>query len=146
MRTPSPTPRGMALIMARDFAGRGMLRAAVLIPWAIPTAVTAKLWQFIFADYGIANKMLAPFTDEAIRWTTDPWAARGAVIVADVWKTAPFMALLVLAGLQTGPRSGWTRARWTGRGSSRTCARATSTPRRRCRRWCSCSSSPWRSS
>lgn len=95
---------GMALIMARDFAGRGMLRAAVLIPWAIPTAVTAKLWQFIFADYGIANKMLAPFTDEAIRWTTDPWAARGAVIVADVWKTAPFMALLILAGLQMIPK------------------------------------------
>lgn len=95
---------GMALIMARDFAGRGMLRAAVLIPWAIPTAVTAKLWQFIFADYGIANKMLAPFTEEAIRWTTDPWAARGAVIVADVWKTAPFMALLILAGLQMIPK------------------------------------------
>nr|WP_113570120.1 sugar ABC transporter permease [Corynebacterium xerosis] len=95
---------GMALIMARDFAGRGMLRAAVLIPWAIPTAVTAKLWQFIFADYGIANKMLAPFTDEAIRWTTDPWAARGAVVVADVWKTAPFMALLILAGLQMIPK------------------------------------------
>ncbi len=95
---------GMALIMARDLAGRGMLRAAVLIPWAIPTAVTAKLWQFIFADYGIANKMLAPFTDEAIRWTTDPWAARGAVIVADVWKTAPFMALLILAGLQMIPK------------------------------------------
>ena len=95
---------GMALIMARDFAGRGMLRAAVLIPWAIPTAVTAKLWKFIFADYGIANKMLAPFTDEAIRWTTDPWAARGAVVVADVWKTAPFMALLILAGLQMIPK------------------------------------------
>src|SRR5699024_8353853 len=95
---------GMALIMARDFAGRGMLRAAVLIPWAIPTAVTAKLWQFIFADFGIANKLLSPFTDEAIRWTTDPWAARSAVIVADVWKTAPFMALLILAGLQMIPK------------------------------------------
>ena len=94
----------MALVMARDFVGRGMLRAAVLIPWAIPTAVTAKLWQFIFADYGIANALLDPFLDGPIRWTTDPWAARAAVIVADVWKTAPFMALLILAGLQMIPK------------------------------------------
>ncbi|MDO5731127.1 carbohydrate ABC transporter permease [Corynebacterium sphenisci] len=95
---------GMALVMARDFAGRGLLRAAVLVPWAIPTAVTAKLWQFIFADYGIANALVAPILGHPVHWTTDPWAARAAVIVADVWKTAPFMALLILAGLQMIPR------------------------------------------
>ncbi|WP_084141928.1 carbohydrate ABC transporter permease [Corynebacterium sputi] len=94
----------MALVMAKTFFGRGMLRAAVLIPWAIPTAVTAKLWQFIFADYGIANSLLSPFRDSPIHWTTDPWAARFAVIIADVWKTAPFMALLILAGLQMIPK------------------------------------------
>ena len=48
----------MALVMNRSFLGRGLLRAAVLVPWAIPTAVTAKLWQFIFADQGIANSLL----------------------------------------------------------------------------------------
>ncbi|MCS4535858.1 carbohydrate ABC transporter permease [Corynebacterium sp. HS2168-gen11] len=90
----------MALIMNREFRGRAFLRAAVLIPWAIPTAVTAKLWQFIFADQGIINALLGV----DIAWTTDPWAARTAVIIADIWKTTPFMALLILAGLQMVPR------------------------------------------
>ncbi|MFZ2526671.1 MAG: sugar ABC transporter permease [Rhodococcus sp. (in: high G+C Gram-positive bacteria)] len=89
----------MAIVMAKSFRGRSLLRASVLIPWAIPTAVTAKLWFFIFANDGIANKMLG--TD--ILWTADPWPARFAIIVADVWKTAPFMALLILAGLQMIP-------------------------------------------
>ncbi|MDY5786330.1 sugar ABC transporter permease, partial [Corynebacterium sp.] len=90
----------MALIMNTESRGRGFIRAAVLIPWAIPTAVTAKLWQFMFAPAGIVNSLLG--TD--IAWTTDPWAARTAVIIADVWKTAPFMALLILAGLQMIPK------------------------------------------
>ena len=89
----------MALIMAKTFRGRGLLRASVLIPWAIPTAVTAKLWFFIFANDGIANKILGT----NILWTADPWPARFAIVVADVWKTAPFMALLILAGLQMIP-------------------------------------------
>lgn len=90
----------MALIMNHEYRGRGLVRAAVLIPWAIPTAVTAKLWQFIFADRGIINELF----NLDISWTTDPWAARAAVIVADVWKTSPFMALLILAGLQMIPK------------------------------------------
>lgn len=89
----------MALVMAKSFRGRGLLRASVLVPWAIPTAVTAKLWFFIFANDGIANKILGT----EILWTADPWPARFAIIVADVWKTAPFMALLILAGLQMIP-------------------------------------------
>ncbi|MBB3115644.1 carbohydrate ABC transporter permease [Corynebacterium bovis] len=100
----------MALVMNRSFLGRGLLRAAVLVPWAIPTAVTAKLWQFIFADQGIANSLLGT----QIHWTTDPWAARAAVIVADVWKTAPFMALLILAGLQMVPQGVYEAARVDG--------------------------------
>lgn len=85
-----------AMIMNRNFRGRGLLRAAILIPWAIPTAVTAKLWYFIFAFSGIANKLFHTH----ILWTGDAWAARFAIIIADVWKTTPFMALLILAGLQ----------------------------------------------
>lgn len=100
----------MALVMNRSFLGRGLLRAAVLVPWAIPTAVTAKLWQFIFADQGIANQILGT----QIHWTTDPWAARFAVIFADVWKTAPFMALLILAGLQMVPQGVYEAARVDG--------------------------------
>lgn len=90
---------GMAVIMARAFRGRSLLRASVLVPWAIPTAVTAKLWFFIFAFEGIANKLFGT----TILWTGSETPARWAVIVADVWKTTPFMALLILAGLQIIP-------------------------------------------
>ena len=100
----------MALVMNREFRGRGLVRAAVLVPWAIPTAVTAKLWQFMFAPDGVVNATLG--TD--IAWTTDPWAARTAVIIADVWKTTPFMALLILAGLQMIPKELYEAARVDG--------------------------------
>ena len=85
-----------AIIMNGSFRGRGLVRAAVLIPWAIPTAVTAKLWYFIFAFDGIANSLLGTH----IVWFSDKWAARSAIVISDVWKTTPFMALLILAGLQ----------------------------------------------
>lgn len=100
----------MATVMGRSFLGRSLLRASVLIPWAIPTAVTAKLWAFIFAPDGIANQLLG----RTIAWTTDPWASRFAVIVADVWKTTPFMALLILAGLQMIPNELYEAARVDG--------------------------------
>jgi multiple sugar transport system permease protein len=100
----------MATVMSRSFVGRSFLRASVLIPWAIPTAVTAKLWFFIFAENGIANRLLGT----SIAWTTDPWASRFAVIIADVWKTTPFMALLILAGLQMIPQDVYEAARVDG--------------------------------
>lgn len=100
----------MALIMNGNYRGRGLVRAAVLIPWAIPTAVTAKLWQFMFAPDGIVNSLL----DANIAWTTDPFYARMAVIIADVWKTAPFMALLILAGLQMIPQDVYDAAKVDG--------------------------------
>ncbi|MFI9507112.1 carbohydrate ABC transporter permease [Nocardia sp. NPDC052566] len=90
---------GMAMVMGKSFHGRALLRAAVLIPWAIPTAVTARLWEFMFQYDGVVNRVLGTH----ILWTADAWPARFAVIVADVWKTAPFMALLLLAGLQVIP-------------------------------------------
>jgi ABC-type sugar transport system permease subunit len=89
-----------ATIMNRTFKGRGLVRAAILIPWAIPTAVTAKLWFFIFAYQGIANKLLGVVGISPLLWTGDTWPARFAIVIADVWKTTPFMALLILAGLQ----------------------------------------------
>ena len=88
-----------ATVMNRSFRGRGLLRAAVLIPWAIPTAVTAKLFFFIFAFSGIANKLF----HTNIIWGGGEWSSRFAVIAGDVWKTTPFMALLILAGLQVIP-------------------------------------------
>jgi len=87
---------GFALMMNRAFKGRALVRVAILIPWAIPTAVTSKLWQVVFDPQGILNKVLG--TDFA--WTSSLWPARSAIIIADVWKTTPFIALLILAGLQ----------------------------------------------
>ncbi len=87
---------GFALMMNRGFAGRGLVRACILIPWAIPTAVTAKLWGVIYDPQGILNHLLGT----NIQWTSDKWPARWAIIIADTWKTTPFIALLILAGLQ----------------------------------------------
>ncbi|MDQ6933685.1 MAG: sugar ABC transporter permease [Actinomycetota bacterium] len=89
-----------ATIMNREFKGRGLVRAAILVPWAIPTAVTAKLWFFIFAYDGIANRLAGVVGVKPLLWTGDAWPSRFAVVIADVWKTTPFMALLILAGLQ----------------------------------------------
>jgi multiple sugar transport system permease protein len=86
----------MALVMHQAFRGRGLVRASVLVPWAVPTAVSALLWRWIFAPDGAVNAMLG----EQILWTADGAPAKLAVIVAEVWKTAPFVGLLVLAGLQ----------------------------------------------
>ncbi|MFR9750399.1 carbohydrate ABC transporter permease [Nocardia sp. 004] len=101
---------GMAMAMGKTFRGRALLRAAVLIPWAIPTAVTARLWEFMFQYDGVVNRVLGTH----ILWTSDEWPARFAVIVADVWKTTPFMALLLLAGLQVIPADVYEAARVDG--------------------------------
>jgi multiple sugar transport system permease protein len=99
-----------AMIMNRTFRGRGLVRASILIPWAIPTAVTAKLWFFILSFAGVANSLL----HTQILWTGSTWPARSAIIIADAWKTTPFMALLILAGLQVIPADVYEAARVDG--------------------------------
>jgi multiple sugar transport system permease protein len=89
----------MALIMNAAFRGRGLVRASILVPWAIPTAISALLWRWIFAADGIANDIL----NANVLWTTEGFQAWLAVVIADTWKTAPFIGLLVLAGLQVIP-------------------------------------------
>ncbi|WP_374116150.1 MULTISPECIES: carbohydrate ABC transporter permease [unclassified Curtobacterium] len=89
----------MAIIMNRNFKGRALVRAAILVPWAIPTAVTAKLWYFIFDANGVLNHVIG----HQVLWFSDEWASRFAIVIADTWKTTPFMALLILAGLQLIP-------------------------------------------
>ena len=86
----------MALVMHHALRGKGLVRAAILVPWAIPTAVSALMWQWIFQADGVANELL----NAQILWTAEGFQAKVAVIIADVWKTAPFVGLLVLAGLQ----------------------------------------------
>jgi ABC-type sugar transport system permease subunit len=85
-----------ALMMNRAFPGRGIVRAVILIPWAIPTAVTAKMWSVVFDPQGILNHLLGAH----YQWTSAQTPARMAIIIADTWKTTPFIALLILAGLQ----------------------------------------------
>lgn len=92
---------GFALLLSAAVPGRGLLRAAILVPWAIPTVVSAKLWGWLFnPDYGLVTKML-PLSDVNLLGTPG-WAMHAAILV-DVWKTTPFVALLLLAGLQTIP-------------------------------------------
>jgi ABC-type sugar transport system permease subunit len=99
-----------ALMMNRAFRGRALVRVAILIPWAIPTAVTSKLWQVIFDPQGILNKILGTH----FAWTSQQWPARSAIVIADVWKTTPFIALLILAGLQSIPEETYEAARIDG--------------------------------
>jgi ABC-type sugar transport system permease subunit len=89
----------MALIMAKAFRGRGVVRAGILVPWAIPTIVSALMWKLIFDEAGVMNKILGT----QILWLADTGASFWAIVIADVWKTAPFIGLLTLAGLQTIP-------------------------------------------
>jgi len=89
----------MALIMHRAMRGRGFVRAAILVPWAIPTAVSAILWGWIFNQNGVANAILG----QHIMWASGNATAKLAIIIADVWKTAPYIGLLTLAGLQVIP-------------------------------------------
>ena len=94
---------GMALVVNEAFRGRGMVRAIVLIPWAIPTVVSSQMWRFIFNDrYGLFNFVL--FGGDTARYfapLADPRFAMLAIMAAEIWKTAPFAALIILAGLQT---------------------------------------------
>ncbi|KQT83075.1 sugar ABC transporter permease [Aurantimonas sp. Leaf443] len=95
-----------ALVLNANFPGRALVRAAVLIPWAIPTIVSAKMWAWMMNDqFGILNDMLVGIgiLSAPIAWTASPDTAMVAVILVDVWKTTPFMALLILAGLQMVP-------------------------------------------
>lgn len=94
----------LALALNRAFRGRGLVRAAVLVPWALPTVVAGLLWRFLFdAQAGIANVVLAGMgvIDEPVVWLIRAATAWVPVILADAWKTTPFVALLLLAGLQS---------------------------------------------
>jgi multiple sugar transport system permease protein len=96
----------LALLLHRRFRGRGALRAIVLLPWALPTAVMALAWAWIFNDsFGVANDVLGRLglIHGPVAWLSEPVSAMVALVIADVWKTAPFVALIVLAGLQGIP-------------------------------------------
>jgi trehalose/maltose transport system permease protein len=106
---PLETVLGMivALILHRNFMGRGWMRAIVLIPWTIPTIVSARMWAWMLNDvYGIVNELLikASIIDAPIPWIASNSLSVVSIVLVDVWKTTPYMALLLLAGLQSLPR------------------------------------------
>ena len=107
----------VALVLNTEFRGRGLVRAAVLVPWAIPTIVSAKMWAWMLNDqFGILNDMLLDLgiISHKIAWTASPDTAMLAVLIVDVWKTTPFMALLILAALQMIPRDIYEAAKLDG--------------------------------
>lgn len=100
---------GFALLMNQAFRGRGVTRAAILVPWVIPTVVAAQMWFFMFnVTPGFINNLLGLGN---FNWLGQPGWPIFAVVFADVWKTAPFVALLLLAGLQTIPGDVYESAR-----------------------------------
>jgi len=107
----------MALAMHEAFRGRGLLRTVVLVPWAILTVVTAMTWRTIFEpDLGFANTVLRTLhlPGGHVVWLGQSPYAMAAMIFADVWKTAPFIALLLLAGLQVIPEEVYDAAKVDG--------------------------------
>ncbi len=111
------TGLGVALLLNLEFKGRAWVRTAVLVPWAIPTIVSAKMWGWMLNDqFGVVNTLLLQFgwISHKIAWTADPSYALWSVVLVDVWKTTPFMALLVLAALQTVPKDCYEAARVDG--------------------------------
>lgn len=97
----------IALVVNSNFKGRGPMRAAMLVPWAIPTVVSAQMWKWMYHDiYGVVNDLLVyrlHLLPRNIAWVADPATSIPAIAAVDIWKTTPFVALLLLAGLQVIP-------------------------------------------
>jgi multiple sugar transport system permease protein len=108
----------LALVLDRPMRGRGLLRALVLLPWAIPTAVSARLWAWLLDPaFGLFARL---WPGPAPNWLGRPWLALHAALLVDVWKTTPFVALVLLAGLQSIPREVYAAAEADGASRART--------------------------
>src|SRR3954465_14151210 len=97
----------IALVVNSNFKGRGAMRAAMLVPWAIPTVVAAQMWKWMFDDvFGVINDagVRLHILNHSVAWISQPSTALASVSAVDIWKTTPFVALLLLAGLQVIPR------------------------------------------
>jgi len=103
----------IAILLNRTFRFKGMMRAIILIPWAIPTVVSAKMWEWMYnTDFGVLNYLLGM----KINWLGSPFWAMNAAIFMDVWKTTPFVTILLMAGLQVIPQEIYHAARVDGAG------------------------------
>jgi trehalose/maltose transport system permease protein len=96
----------IALVVNSGFKGRGVMRAVMLVPWAIPTVISARMWQWMYSDiYGPINDLLLRLhlINHGVAWISQPSTSLGSIAAVDIWKTTPFVALLLLAGLQVVP-------------------------------------------
>ena len=113
----------IALLIDSEFRARNIVRASILIPWALPTVVAARLWGWMLTDvYGVVNDLLVNrlgLLSEPLAWTGTNGLALASVIAVDVWKTTPFVALLLLAGLQVIPKGLYEAASVDGAGPVR---------------------------
>jgi len=103
-----------ALVLNEQMPGRAILRVCVLIPWAIPVAVSARTWELIYNfNYGLANFLFAKFglSQEPIHWLGTTKSAFLSLVMADAWKTSPFVAIILLAGLQAIPHDLYAQAK-----------------------------------
>lgn len=118
----------LALMLHRAFRGRGLLRAAILVPWAVPTVVSATLWKTMFdpragfVDYLLGGVGLP---GGHTTWLAGIWTSWAAILVADAWKNVPFMAIILLAGLQVIPNEVYEAARIDGASAWQTFRRMT---------------------
>ncbi len=104
----------IALFLNRAFRFKGIATAMVLIPWAVPTVVSARMWEWMYnTDFGILNYLLGV----KINWLGSPFWALNAAIFMDVWKTTPFVVILLLAGLKVIPGELYQAARIDGAAS-----------------------------
>jgi trehalose/maltose transport system permease protein len=96
----------IALVVNSNFKGRGVMRAVMLVPWAIPTVISAQMWKWMYDDtYGVINDLGVKLhiLSHNHAWISEPSTSLGSVAAVDIWKTTPFVALLLLAGLQVIP-------------------------------------------
>jgi trehalose/maltose transport system permease protein len=109
---------GIALVVNSNFKGRGPMRAAMLVPWAIITVVSAQMWKWMYHDvFGVFNDLLVAklhILPTNVAWVSDPATSIPAIAAVDIWKTTPFVALLLLAGLQVIPGDIYEAARVDG--------------------------------
>lgn len=118
----------LALVLNRKFPGRGLVRAAIFIPWAVPTVVSAQLWKSMFdPQNGWVNYVLTslhlPLANTT--WLAGTWTSWAAILAADAWRNTPFMAIVLLAGLQVIPGDIYEAARIDGANAWRTFLRLT---------------------
>lgn len=112
----------VALFLNMDFWGRGFLKTLIILPWAVPTVVSAVMWKWIFdANYGALNGLLLQLglIDKYQAWLTRPWTAMNLIVAADVWHQTPFVVFVLLAALSTIPSALYEAARVDGAGTLR---------------------------